>query len=297
MPPIITTINIPTNLFSFRECLRYLGRNEQECSHFVDGDRLYTLVYWGKTLYQLDISHNGQELIVGVDQTLSVEAETYLSQYIRNWFDLDMDLSTFYEAMRSDTIMEPLTQKFQGLPMMRMANFFEALCWSILGQQINLRFAYQLKRQFAEKYGQAVPIKGRILYQFPEPERIARLDIETLKEIQFSKQKANYIIGIAQAFCAGRLNKADLEGQRPEAIHQQLIALKGIGNWTASYILMKVFGDPSAFPIADVGLHNALKEQLGLDKKPSLEEIQALAKPWQGWEAYATFYLWHSLLK
>jgi len=291
------TISIPTQLFSFKESLRYLGRNELECSHFVDGDRLYTLVLHQDVLHQIEIRHEADQLIVASDQALSPEATTYLENYVRNWFDLDMNLSSFYQQMQDDVIMRPLVKQFSGLPMVRMANFFEALCWSILGQQINLRFAYQLKRQFAEAYGQAVEVKGKTLYQFPEPEAIAGLDIETLKKIQFSKQKATYIIGVAQAFCEGRLDRKKLEQLSYPEIHAALVALKGIGNWTANYILMKVFGDPSAFPIEDVGLHNALKEQLNLDRKPSLDEIRTLAKHWKGWEGYVTFYLWHSLLK
>ena len=60
--------------------------------------------------------------------------------------------------------------------------------------------------------------------------------------------------------------------------------------------MMKCLGDPSAFPIADIGLQNALKIQMRLDKKPSASDVRHLSKNWTGWEAYATFYLWRSLL-
>lgn len=69
----------------------------------------------------------------------------------------------------------------------------------------------------------------------------------------------------------------------------------GFGPWTANYVMMRCLRDPSAFPIEDVGLHNALKQQLKLSEKPGLAEIRQLAAAWQGWEAYATFYLWRSL--
>lgn len=58
---------------------------------------------------------------------------------------------------------------------------------------------------------------------------------------------------------------------------------------------MKCLHQSSAFPIADVGLHNALKVPLGLNRKPTIEEIKEVATNWQGWQAYATFYLWRSL--
>ena len=293
---MVDSLRIPTSLFSFKECLRYLGRNEQECSHVVVNGRVYTVLAFDRVNYKLEISHANETLLVQSDQPFDMTASAYFTQYLRDWFDLDTDLSLFYTQVEKDPSLGPLVDAFRGLRMVRMGNFFEALCWSILGQQINLRFAYQLKRQFAARYGAPVEVQGHTIYKFPEPEQIATLDIDTLREIQFSKQKANYIIGVAQAFCEGRLDKGQLKNLAPEEIHKELVALKGIGNWTANYILMKVFGVPSAFPIEDVGLHNALKIRLGLDAKPNLEQIRTLAKPWAGWEAYATFYLWHSLL-
>ena len=65
--------------------------------------------------------------------------------------------------------------------------------------------------------------------------------------------------------------------------------------WSSQNILMKTFRHPQAFPVQDAGLQNALKQLLKLSKKPDLEKIQALSKPWKNFEAYATFYLWRSL--
>lgn len=290
-------LRIPTSLFSFEECLRYLGRNSLESTHLVQDGKLYSILNRADQNWLLEISHNGPDLLVKTDQELDNYQQQFLQGYIQNWFDLDTDLNAFYKQVQRDPILQPLTQSFRGLRMIRMPNLFEALCWAVLGQQINLNFAYKLKRQFAATYGTAISIKADTLYQFPSPEVIAGLDRDTLKQIQFSRQKADYIIGVARAFCDGLLDEQKLQQSDFESVRQQLLALKGIGNWTASYILMKVFGDTSAFPIADVGLHNALKIQLGLDQKPSIPEIRVLAESWTGWEAYATFYLWHSLLE
>lgn len=80
-----------------------------------------------------------------------------------------------------------------------------------------------------------------------------------------------------------------------EAMKKRLMDIRGIGAWTADYVLMKCLQQPTAFPIADVGLHNALKIQLALERKPTIEELKNYAEHWQGWQAYATFYLWRSL--
>jgi DNA-3-methyladenine glycosylase II len=65
--------------------------------------------------------------------------------------------------------------------------------------------------------------------------------------------------------------------------------------WTAHYVMMRCLRMPEALPAADVGLLNAIKAAGGLDRRPTAEEARELAKPWAGWEAYATFYLWRTL--
>ncbi|MEJ0054917.1 MAG: hypothetical protein WDN75_04290 [Bacteroidota bacterium] len=76
---------------------------------------------------------------------------------------------------------------------------------------------------------------------------------------------------------------------------EELMKIKGIGNWTANYALMKTFRHPDAFPLEDAGVHNAIRNQLGMKSKPSLDRVRKIFKKYKGWEAYATLYLWKSL--
>ena len=78
---------------------------------------------------------------------------------------------------------------------------------------------------------------------------------------------------------AGSLKKAE----------KQLVGIRGIGPWTANYVLMRCLRMPAAFPIDDVGLHNAIKHLLGLEAKPTKKEILELSAGWANWESYATF--------
>ena len=80
-----------------------------------------------------------------------------------------------------------------------------------------------------------------------------------------------------------------------QAAKHELIKIKGVGNWTANYALMKTFRYPDAFPLEDAGLHNAIKTLTHLDRKPTLQEVTTAFKRYRGWEAYATLYLWKSL--
>ncbi|MBP3041610.1 DNA-3-methyladenine glycosylase 2 family protein [Bacillaceae bacterium Marseille-Q3522] len=122
------------------------------------------------------------------------------------------------------------------------------------------------------------------------------ISVEDLKSIQFSTSKAEYVIGIAKEIKNGSLTKeALLEKQEYHQIKDVLMSIRGIGAWTANLVMMRCLHIPTAIPIADVGLHRALKQQLNLDRKPSPAELEELAASWEGWQAYANFYLWRSL--
>ncbi len=105
------------------------------------------------------------------------------------------------------------------------------------------------------------------------------------------------IIGVAKEFVLGNISKEKYIQKKFETAKMELCKIKGIGNWSANYAIMKTLRYPDAFPIEDVGLHNAIRLQLSLASKPSIQEIKEISVGWKGWYAYATFYLWQSLLK
>jgi len=90
------------------------------------------------------------------------------------------------------------------------------------------------------------------------------------------------------------LSKNSLRNKDYESLKKEFKTIRGVGNWTADYVIMRCFNQTNAFPLADVGIHRALQRQLDLERKPTIKEIMEIAKPWKGWESYATFYLWRS---
>jgi DNA-3-methyladenine glycosylase II len=183
-----------------------------------------------------------------------------------------------------------------GLRIVGIPDLFEAICWAITGQQINLAFAYTLKRRFVETFGDCIEQEGHTYFIFPSSALVAQLSVSDLTALQFSARKAAYIIGIAKAITHQELTKAQLQTLPLEQAKERLVQWKGIGNWTANYVLMKSLQMQDAFPIEDVGLHNALKKLMKLPQKLDLPAIEQWAKPWSGWRAYLTFYLWQTLL-
>ncbi len=289
-------INPPTE-FSFSECWMFLKRSNQEILHQIKEDVLFKLLKIKDQLILCRISEQANKMKVEfpINQP-SVNERERIVHYLTEWFDLETDLACFYQMANEDNILQPLIEKYKGLRLLGIPDLFEALVWAIIGQQINLTFAYTLKKRLVEHFGDSVTFEGENHWLFPTAEKIASIQVEDLRNLQFTQRKAEYIIDIAKRIANGQLTKDMLRQKRDyEDMKKSLMAIRGIGAWTADYVLMKSYQELSAFPIADVGLHNALKVQLGLERKPTIEEINHYSQHWQGWQAYATFYLWRSL--
>ncbi len=197
---------------------------------------------------------------------------------------------------KSDAVLKNIADKYYGLRIVSIPDLFEAICWAIMGQHINLNFAYLLKRRFVESFGERFCIDNQIFYLFPNPDAIANQNVSEFRQLQFTKKKSEYIIELATRMKKGTLSKNTLlKKDGFKSAKKELMRLHGVGKWTAEYVCLRYFKDPAAFPVDDVGLQNAIKRQLGLNAKPSISEIYKFSKRWKNWEAYATFYLWNSL--
>lgn len=287
----------PPKEFIFQECLVFLGRSAHEVLHQIRDQFLYKLIKLDGEVILLKISSNSDFIQVELPLTTpSATIREKVAAYIWDWFDLDQSLGDFYEVANHDQILQKIAPKYYGLRIIGIPDLFEGLAWAIIGQQINLTFAYTLKKRFVEKFGESRTYDGHTYWLFPTAETIASVEVDELRQLQFSVRKAEYIIGIANMMANGELTKEALQKQPDrQHVHKTLLSIRGVGAWTADYVMMKCLHDPAAFPIADVGLHLALKQLLGMQRKPTIDEIKEWATNWEGWQAYATFYLWRSL--
>jgi len=282
--------------FSFELALTFLRRSPQELLHKVIDDRIEKALRIDNLIVIFSIRHDKEDLVVDfLNTNLTVAQATEVVKYIREWLDLDTDLKPFYALCKKDKLLKVLTERYHGYRIVGQPDLFESLVWAVLGQQINLQFAYALKQRFVEKFGDTIQYKEEVYHLFPEPSTVAALAVDELLVLQFSRQKAIYTITIAKAFADGIVSKEKLLGLSLKEAKDVLVKIKGVGNWTANYALMKTFRHADAFPLEDAGIHNAIRNLKKLDTKPSLEEVKKVFKKYKGWEAYATLYLWKSL--
>jgi len=293
----IIQIPKPTH-FNFSECLWFLDRGYDDCMHQVLEYSVRKIINTpiGNCLVEIadNDSHLDVVILIGENTAQSIEA---IKKFIGKWFDMDRDLQTFYQLNKQQGT-EWLIENYEGLRLIMIPNFFEAICWSVIGQQINLTFAFTLKRKLIEMCCEPLIYDGEAHYSFPEPEKIAKLTTQQLKEVQFSQRKAEYLIGIAQLFQNNQLSY-QLINKIPDTLGmvEELCKIRGIGEWSANYILMKAFMRMDCITHGDTGLQAAVRKKLQLDRKPTREEVIKFLAPFKGWESYVVFYLWRSLSK
>ncbi|MVT08246.1 DNA-3-methyladenine glycosylase family protein [Chitinophaga tropicalis] len=294
-------INIPVTdhaNFSFAECLVFLGRSEKECLHYVQNGVIQKMIVTEGTPVLVEIRDNpaGKSLTATVvyPEQANVD-EAYIRSYITHWLHLDGNMKSFYGFAAKDAVLAPLVKRYRGLRLIGIPDLFEALTWSITGQQITLAFAYTLRQRFIQAFGHHTVVDGKDHFVYPHPAVVAALEPASLISMQFSRSKADYIIRLAQSMADGCLSVEKLQTMDYIQAREHLVSFRGIGNWSANYVLMKYNRYLQALPLEDAGLHNALKQQLQLAAKPSVTEVREYTRHWEQHAAYATFYLWRSL--
>jgi len=284
--------------FNFEHCFSFLLRSPKEVLHRCIGNSVRKLIRLSNgevvliELSEADKRNLGIIILTGPN---SAVVRNEVKNYVYEWFDLNTDLKPFYAMAKKEPLLKDLVKKYYGYRIVGQPDLFESLVWAVLGQQINIQFAFTLKQRFVETFGEKIIFDDQPCYLFPKPETVSLLTDEHLLPLQFSRQKSQYTVLIAEAFASGNISKEKLSGLPLQVAKEELIKIKGVGNWTANYALMKTFHYPDAFPLEDAGVHNAIKNLKKLKEKPSLDQVKRIFKKYKGWEAYVTLYLWKSL--
>src|SRR6187551_2163151 len=203
----------PPHEFSYELALTFLKRSPRELLHKVIDDRIEKAIRINGAVIIFSIRYDKDELLVEfLNTNVTVAQATEVVKYIREWLDLDTDLKPFYAMCQKDKLLKGLVKNFYGYRIVGQPDLFESIVWAVLGQQINVQFAYTLKQKFVERYGESLTLKEETYYLFPAASVVARLTEGQLLALQFSRQKAAYTINIAKAFAEGFVSKEKLVG-------------------------------------------------------------------------------------
>jgi AraC family transcriptional regulator of adaptative response / DNA-3-methyladenine glycosylase II len=206
-------------------------------------------------------------------------------QRSRTLLDLDTDPWAVAERLGGDALLGPLVRACPGRRVAGHVDGDELAIRAVLGQQVSLASAATLARRLVRSCGQALerPL-GTVTHLFPAADRLAAVDPASLA---MPRARGEAVVGLARALAEGTL--ALHAGADRDEARRRLLALPGIGPWTAAYIAMRALRDPDAFLPSDLGVRHAL-EQLGESGRPA--DAERLAERWRPYRAYAVQHLW-----
>jgi AraC family transcriptional regulator of adaptative response / DNA-3-methyladenine glycosylase II len=203
-------------------------------------------------------------------------------QRIRRLLDLDSDPAAVDAALGSDPALARLVERTPGRRAPASVDPYETAVRAVVGQQVSVAGARTVAGRIVIGVGRRIDAPdGAITHVFPRPDELA-----SAPDVVFSMPAArrDTIRRVAAAVATGEL---DLDvGSDPTVAHRQLLALTGIGPWTADYVVMRGLGHPDTFLTADLGVRHALT-RLGLDGDAGTR--------WAPWRSYAVHHLWASL--
>jgi DNA-3-methyladenine glycosylase II len=192
---------------------------------------------------------------------------------------------------RSDPVLAEVISQVGRLPDARDGrpdrdDHYGALVRAIVGQQLSVSAARAIYTRLTDRYGGRTPTPQQILEEEPEELRAAA---------GLSRAKVGFLGSLAEHVLSGELELERLDELDDDAVMAELVAVKGIGEWTAHMFLMFHLDRPDVLPVGDLGIRRAIERAYGLDELPQAATIEAIAEPWRPYRTLACRYLWRSL--
>jgi AraC family transcriptional regulator of adaptative response / DNA-3-methyladenine glycosylase II len=265
------------------EILGYHARDPEGLSERSEGNRIWKALHTpdGPAVLEITLEKEGAWVRVHADRKLGRAAMAFLHEAALRMLGLNNDVTQF------ETRHAAFAARRRGLRLPNLPTGFDALAWGIIGQQINIKFAGSLRRELIEIAGEKIGD----MRTHPTAERVANIDIATLHARRYSRSKAGYLIDAAAAIARGDLAIEKLHLGSAVAAEKTLVAQRGIGLWTARYILLRV-GFADAAPIGDSALATGLQKLHRLEERPGPEEATRLMQAFAPHRSLATMHLW-----
>lgn len=191
----------------------------------------------------------------------------------------------------SDTVLGAIVDRVGKLPSARAGrpdqdDHYGALVRSIVGQQLSVLAARAIYGRLTERFGGRPPTPQELLGEEPEELRAA---------VGLSRAKVGFLRSLAEHVLSGELELDKLDALPDEQVIAELVAVKGLGEWTSHMFLMFHLERPDVLAVGDLGIRRAIERAYGLDALPQTDEIERIAEPWRPYRTLACRYLWRSL--
>ena len=221
-------------------------------------------------------------------------SESLIRQTVNRALGIDVDLAPFYAMAARDSRLDELARRFRGMRPPKFPTIFEALANGFACQQLSLEAGLALLNRLVASHGWAPPSPPGAGKAFPRPCDVAAADLQSLRAIGFSRAKGLALIETASAAERREIDLEGLGNLDDDALCAKLVGLRGVGRWTAEYVLLRGFGRLNVFPGDDVGARNGLQRWLGLPRPLGAEGAKEILREWR---PYGGLVYFHLLLK
>lgn len=185
--------------------------------------------------------------------------------------------------VKKDRVMRRLIPQFGDAALQTRGDAFTTLARSIVGQQISVKAAQTVWDRFV------------VLSEPLTPAGVLKLKVDDMRAAGLSARKVDYLVDLALHFESGKLHVKDWASMSDDAIIAELVAIRGVGRWTAEMFLIFYLMRPNVLPLDDVGLINGISRNYFSGDPVSRSEAREVAQAWHPWCSVATWYIWRSL--
>jgi DNA-3-methyladenine glycosylase II len=224
----------------------------------------------------------------------SEASESLIRQTLNRALGIDIDLALFYAMAARDSRLNELAGPFRGMRPPKFPTIFEALANGVTCQQLSLEAGLALLNRLVASHGQAPPFPPGAEKAFPRPCDLASANLQSLRALGFSRAKGVALIETASAAERRDIDLERLGNLDDAALCAKLDDLRGVGRWTAEYVLLRGFGRLNIFPGDDVGARNGLQRWLRLPRPLDYEGAKKILREWR---PYGGLVYLHLLLK
>ena len=210
-------------------------------------------------------------------------------------FQTNVDLTPFYTMAEADPFLAPLTAMHWGFRVPQGTSVLEGLVNAILGQQISGQVARAVRRQVMESYGESITVDGVEYRAFPTAEALAAVGVEELRANKLSWRKAEYVWDIASKEASGEIDLQGLYNRSDDEVVETLTKLRGVGVWTAHWLMVRTLGRTDGFPHGDLAIQRTLGNVVNNGVRMTAEEALEYSLRWSPYRTYVTTYLFAAI--
>jgi DNA-3-methyladenine glycosylase II len=284
-------IELPAG-FRQSDVLAFHRRDAQQISERIDGNALHKGLSWEGRPACLTFRFDQACAVVdlAIDGTLAHDGRERMERMARRMLGLTQRVEEFEQDYRAHPQIGALIERSAGLRVPLAATPFEALNWAITGQQISVSAAVSVRRKVIQTAGLR---HSSGLWCFPDSRRFANMAEQDLRQAGLSLTKAQTLIALSERIEEGLLPLDEWVDAPPvEEIRSRLLAIRGIGPWTVSYVLLRGFGWLDGSLHGDVAVRRNLQALLGREEKIREEEAKQWLAEFSPWRALVAAHLW-----